>query len=130
MITNKDRVTNQQVAILDYLQSTKSHPTADDVFQAVQKKLPRISLGTVYRNLKKLHSHNLLNEIEYDGIMRYDACTDAHHHLFCNDCKKIIDYNESFSELDTFIKNKKIGKLQRYSISFYGVCTDCERSLI
>ena len=85
------RYSHKREAIQEIVYSTNSHPTADWIFQKVKVKIPNISLGTVYRNLKQLDDAQLINTI-YDGnIARYDWNREPHDHLKCKICGDLID---------------------------------------
>jgi len=128
MITNKkkERATCQKKIILDYLRSVKTHPSAEEVYLAVRKKLSRISLGTVYRNLKRLSRSGEIQEISCNscGIIRYDGNVCPHAHFFCNKCKRIFDVKKKIKKVE---KNIKIGKIKNYQIYFYGICKKCAK---
>ena len=103
MSTNKkERLTNQKKAILDYLKSVKTHPTAEEIYQKVKKKLPRISRGTVYRILNNLKKKNQIQEIITE-VSHFDADISSHTHFICQECGKIIDLFDKMPNL----KNKK-----------------------
>lgn len=125
MITKKpiERITCQKKIILDYLKSVKTHPSAETIYLAVKKKLPQISRGTVYRNLKKLKEKGLILEIPL-GISRYDGDTLPHAHFFCESCGKIFDVFEKNFILKQ--KKLKVGKIKNYQIYFYGTCQNCQ----
>ena len=127
MITNnkKDRLTPQKKTIIDYLMSVSTHPTAEEVYCAVKKKLPRISLGTVYRNLNKLKQSGKIKEIDCRvcGVTRYDGDISSNDHFLCEKCDKMFDIKRSVN-----LNNKiKIGKIKNYQIYFYGICKKCSK---
>lgn len=122
----KERLTNQKKVILDFLKSTRSHPSALEVFEEVKKKLPRISLGTVYRILKNLKEKGEILEIPSE-IFRYDGETLPHPHFICQNCKKIFDVEEKCAVLRQ--KNLKVGKIKNYQIYFYGLCKKCQKEM-
>lgn len=76
------RYTPQRAGVYGYLQEVDSHPTAEEVFHAVRRRLPRISLATVYNSLEALVSARLANKLTSgDGAARYDCRRDPHYHL-------------------------------------------------
>ena len=122
-----ERLTNQKQIILDYLRNTKSHPTAEDVFQKVQKKLPRISLGTVYRNLNQFVKKNTIRELSGE-TKRFDADTSLHHHFICQKCHRVIDLNSIIiSKKYLREKFKNIGEVKDYELFVYGICKKCRK---
>ena len=126
MITNKkkERLTSQKKAVLDYLKSTKAHPSAQEVYLKVKKKMPQISQGTVYRILKSLKEKGQAQEI-YCRICHYDADVSSHAHFFCQKCQRIYDVFKSFDV--SRCKRTKVGKITNYQIYLYGICKKCQK---
>ncbi|MGW8185464.1 MAG: Fur family transcriptional regulator [Candidatus Moraniibacteriota bacterium] len=121
-----ERLTNQKQIILDYLQNTKSHPCAEEVFQAVKKKLPRISLGTVYRNLDNFVQKDTIKEISGE-TKRFDADLSQHHHFVCKKCQHVFDldnFNPNLKKIEK--KTQSIGLCHSYQIFVYGICKKCK----
>jgi Fe2+ or Zn2+ uptake regulation protein len=86
------RPTRQREAVYDYLRRVDHHPTAEDVFVAVKRRVPRVSLATVYNALELLVSQGLASKLTYgDAAARYDIRTDAHSHARCLDCGRVAD---------------------------------------
>jgi Fe2+ or Zn2+ uptake regulation protein len=111
MITNKkERLTNQKRVILEYLKSTKLHPSAKEVYLEVKKKLPQISLGTVYRILNQLKEKGEVKEILTE-VSHFDGDLTPHSHFICQKCKKIFDVFEEIPELKN--KKLKVGKIKK-----------------
>lgn len=76
------RYTQQRAAVYSYLERVENHPTAEEVYKAVRRSLPRISLATVYKSLEALVEARLANRLTYgDGSARYDCRRDEHYHL-------------------------------------------------
>ncbi|REK12864.1 MAG: transcriptional repressor [Planctomycetota bacterium] len=76
------RFTVQRAAVFHYLEQVQTHPTAEDVYRAVRRKLPRISLATVYKALEALVDAHLATKLTNgDGSARYDCRGDDHYHL-------------------------------------------------
>jgi len=86
------RQTRQRDLILQVVCSTMDHPTADWVYRQARRRLPRISLGTVYRNLKRLAEEGLIREIHAGGHpARFDGNTGRHYHIRCLGCGRVND---------------------------------------
>lgn len=127
MITNKkERITSQKKVILDYLKSAKNHPSTKEIFKKVRKKLPRISLGTVYRILKSLKENEKIQEISNE-VCRYDGDLTPHSHFICKECQQIFDVFEKFAILR--YKKLKVGTIKNYQIYFYGYCKKCRSKM-
>jgi Fe2+ or Zn2+ uptake regulation protein len=124
MITKKttERITSQRKIILDYLKSVKTHPSTEEVYSAVKKKLPRISLGTVYRNLKNLKEKGEIQEV-FNEVGHYDGDISPHAHFVCEKCRKIFDI---FNKIN-IPKNIKVGKIKNYQVYYYGFCKKCQK---
>lgn len=117
------RETMQKRVILDFLLKTKTHPTADEIFFNARERLPKISLATVYRNLKILKQEGKILELRLDKSMRFDANLKPHDHFVCNKCGKVFDLDQN---VEISPKDSKM-KYSRYAVAFYGICKDCKR---
>jgi Fur family ferric uptake transcriptional regulator len=127
----KHRMTHQRQVILEEVTKDPGHPTADEIYERVRKKLPRVSMGTVYRNLDILVSSGLISRIE-PGLpqMRFDGKTREHYHLTCLRCGKIENapiepFGDTLNTLD-----HALGRLTKFGIfghklEFMGLCRDC-----
>ena len=122
----KLKQTRQRKVMLAELEKTKQHPTADELFRSVRKRLPKISLGTVYRNLEILSRQGLVNKLSSGGgPMRFDLNTHEHHHLYCVRCGRIEDLELGPKTLEV---NDDHGYLiQNYSVEFKGLCPECRK---
>lgn len=80
-----EKITCQKRAILEFLKSSKTHPTAEEIYRSVKKKLPQISKGTVYHNLKFLAEKGEILEIP-SMVFHYDGDTFSHAHFVCQKC--------------------------------------------
>ena len=86
------RESRQRDVVLAAVRSTMDHPTAEWVYRQARRSLPRISLGTVYRNLKQLAEAGFIREIQAGGqALRFDANTGPHHHVRCVGCGRVND---------------------------------------
>lgn len=117
-----ERTTCQKKIISEYLKSVKTHPSAERIFKEVKKKLPQISLATVYRNLKTLKEKGEIQEILTE-TGRWDGDISKHSHFICQKCGKIFDVFENIGCLN--FKKIKVGKIKNYQIYFYGDCKSC-----
>lgn len=94
-------VTHQRLAVYEALLASRSHPDAEQIYEAVRSACPTISRGTVYRCLDLLRSLGLVSEVgRARGGVRYEAALEPHHHLICLGCRRIIDlHDESLDRL-------------------------------
>lgn len=129
MLKNKtERTTAQKSFIFDYLRGVKTHPTAEVVYKEVRKKLPTISQGTVYRVLNNFKDKGEIQTIETKDNVHFDADISDHAHFICEKCGKVYDIFDECSKCGILKKKKtKVGKINKYQIKFYGICTKCKR---
>jgi Fur family peroxide stress response transcriptional regulator len=91
------RLTRQRAAVFDYLRSVESHPSAEEVYAAVRRDIPHISLATVYKALEALVESHLATKLAYaDGPARYDCRCDAHYHIRCLKTGQVRDLPTAF----------------------------------
>jgi len=89
-------VTHQRLAVYEALVSRRSHPAAEEIYQAVKVKCPTISRGTVYRTLETLCDIGLVADVNrVRGTARFEATIQPHHHLICLGCRKIMDVHDT-----------------------------------
>lgn len=118
-------MSRQRKLIYDIVASTMSHPTADWVYEQARLAMPRISLGTVYRNLKQLTAEGLLLEITTSrGAARYDANLSRHSHLRCIQCNRLEDVPQSDIHFARKSQMRRY-KILDYRVEFLGVCPAC-----
>jgi len=103
------RNTRQREAILEELRRMCSHPTAAELHAAVREQLPRISLGTVYRNLELLVEMGQVRKLEVGGEARFDGNLEAHSHFRCERCGRLNDLYGPPVELDLTRVNQTAG---------------------
>ncbi len=130
---NKIKITIKRAAIIEELKNRDDHPTADDLYFALKKDFPSLSIATVYRNLKILSKFGMIDEIQSKNKIHFDGNTKLHYHLKCIKCEKIIDLDEQYINhevVDTIagITDHKNGSLiTNYKLEFSGVCSDCAK---
>ena len=131
MITNKIfRETRQKKAILDYLNRTRSHPTADAIYEAVRKEIPRISKGTVYRNLQVLIEAGHVSVLDIRGTQsRYEIRQATHYHFRCERCGRVVDLDLPVDPgLDELIAERTGFLVSGHQTEFKGWCASCRQS--
>ena len=105
------RVTPQRVAVLSTLIDSHSHPDADQIVRVVRAQYPNISVGTIYHILDNLVQKGIVNKVQTEqNVVRYDAITEPHIHLYSGDDSRIEDYfdEEFFTLIDDYLKKKEI----------------------
>ncbi len=105
------KVTPQRIAVYDAVINLNNHPTVENITEFIQGNHPNIATGTVYKTLETLVKCGIIKKVKTDiGIMRYDAITEKHHHLYCSDSDRIEDFydNELNEILDNYLIKKKI----------------------
>jgi len=122
------RHSRQRERILELLRSTSSHPTADWLYEKLKKEFPRLSLGTVYRNLALLTDQGAVKKIQFGSTFdRFEARVEPHYHLICDNCKNIIDL-EMKPLTDLTEKANRLSKdfaIHSHRVDFYGLCAHC-----
>ena len=115
-------------AILACLQGTTSHPSAEMVYQMLQKEHPDISLATVYRNLARFKSQGLVCSVAtVRGVERFDAMTHPHVHFICSSCDAVIDLPqmEIPESLSAEAEASSGCRVQNCRLTFTGLCGKC-----
>ena len=123
------RVTQQRVAVLEYLLSTPKHPTAEDVGAAVNRLVPTASRASVYNVLHSLKESGLIDELVLgDAVARYDANLDRHHHFICRACGAVEDVPfETFQEAPR-PRLADGHTVEDYTVTLRGVCPGCTKT--
>ena len=123
----KVKYSRQREAIKSFLAARCDHPTADNIYEALRKDFPNISLGTVYRNLALLEDLGEVNKIiSSNGADRYDADTDLHNHFTCKKCNCVLNLDmDSIDHIKDAASKRFDGSIDGYVAHFYGLCKDC-----
>jgi Fur family ferric uptake transcriptional regulator len=121
------RLTRPRRIILDTVRASDAHPSAAAVYRRVRRRLPRVSLATVYRNLRMLAAEGLLTERADLGGMRFDGNTDPHDHFTCVACGRIYDV-PALGHPRARARVARAGfEVLTQRIEFYGRCGACRR---
>ncbi len=87
------KVTPRRLLILDAILKLDTHPTAEEIIKFIGKRNPKIATATVYKALNILVSKKVINKVDTESdITRYDAMTETHHHLYCSESERIVDF--------------------------------------
>jgi len=120
-------MTRQRKVILEELRKVNTHPSADEVYEMVRKRLPRISLGTVYRNLEILSESGDIQKLEPGcNLKRFDGNPSEHSHIRCIRCDRIADVPmvPGF-EIDLEKVKATDFEITGHRLEFLGVCPQC-----
>lgn len=125
------RLTTQRQIILEELGKVTCHPTANEVYDMVRKRLPRIGLGTVYRNLELLAESGVILKLEVGGTQkRFDATVEPHYHIRCASCGKVDDIDipvqEHINQAAMAASNYEV---LGHHIEFSGICHSCRTKM-
>lgn len=119
-------MTKQRKLILEIIESSHNHPTAEEVFLEAKRQMPTIALGTVYRNLNILSEEGVVRRITLAGTPdRFDMNMSKHDHLVCNKCGRLRDV--SLKGVRETIKELTGEDILSYELNAYYVCDDCKK---
>jgi Fe2+ or Zn2+ uptake regulation protein len=123
----KLRMTRQRKIILEELRKVNTHPCADEIYESVRRRMPRISLGTVYRNLEILSRLGEIQKLEVGGILkRFDGLAENHYHIRCTSCGRVSDVPIPTMEgLEDDIQGISEFTVLGHRLEFIGKCGDC-----
>jgi len=126
-IDSNMRLTIQRQIILEELKKVKSHPTVDEMYDMVRKRLPRIGLGTVYRNLDLQAKLGIIRKLEVDGKQkRFDGDITQHYHIRCIKCNRVDDI---FIKMERGLEKSAASccdyKILDHHVQFSGICSKC-----
>jgi Fe2+ or Zn2+ uptake regulation protein len=129
-LNQKYRTTHQRRVILEEIRKVNTHPTADEVYEMVRKRLPRISLGTVYRNLEFLSTCGLIQKIgPVSSQMRFDGDPRNHYHIRCIHCGTVEDAPiEIVDTIEQDIREASDYTILAHRLEFIGVCPACKKN--
>ena len=123
-------VTPQRLAVLADLESRRDHPTAEQIYQEVQRHMPAISFNTVYKTLEVFCQKGLIIKVNpLHEVARYDIETEHHTHLICRNCHFIVDLPDEAIPAPSLPEEAQAGfRLERHSLIFWGLCPQCQNS--
>ncbi|WP_335872508.1 peroxide-responsive transcriptional repressor PerR [Bacillus sp. 2205SS5-2] len=124
------RITPQRHAILEYLIQSMSHPTADDIYKALEGKFPNMSVATVYNNLRVFREVGLVKELTYgDSSSRFDFVTTEHYHAICEGCGNIVDFHyPGLNEVEDLASHVTDFIVSHHRLEIYGLCPTCQNT--
>jgi Fur family peroxide stress response transcriptional regulator len=121
------KLTHQRLEIFRELAATAEHPDADAIFRSVQRRMPTVSVDTVYRTLWMLHDLGLVTTLGPErGGVRFDANLDPHHHYLCVRCGLVRDFESAdLNALRVPDAVKALGSIADAHVEVRGVCAKC-----
>jgi len=123
----KVRLTRQRLVILEEIRLARRHPTADEVFVQVRRRLPRISLGTVYRTLDLLSERGLIRRLEFGGGQRrFDGKLEEHYHIRCLGCGRLEDVDQASLQLGRVPTRLHGYVITGLRLELVGLCPACQ----
>ena len=123
------KATHQRTVIYREIAGTNGHPDAETIYARVRKRIPAISLDTVYRTLRLLEKKGLISRVGSHGEKtRFDANTERHHHFVCAGCGYMEDiYNEEWNNIRAPSDVGAMGTVNSIHVELRGLCKACER---
>ena len=122
-------MTPQRRVILEELRKVTSHPTADEIYELVRRRLPHISLGTVYRNLEILSQCGMIQKLEPGGTQKhFDGMAENHYHFRCLGCGRIEDISiDPLCELEESVPDLDKYEIIGHRLELIGYCPGCRK---
>jgi Fur family peroxide stress response transcriptional regulator len=123
------KLTHQRTEIFRELARSEEHPDADSIYRRVHRRIPAVSLDTVYRTLGVLEERGLVRKAEVrSGPARYDANMQRHHHFTCARCGLVRDvYSEEMDDMPIPDSVRAIGTVTSHNVHLRGICRRCAR---
>ena len=122
-------VTHQRQVLFEVMQGLEGHPSPEEIYVEVKRKIPAISLATVYKNIHLFVESGVLREVSlHHGSQRVEMIGREHHHMVCTKCKAIADVNAE--ELGLPARRKKLRGgfvVERYAVDVIGICKKCQQ---
>ena len=123
------KLTSQRIAVITELVNDKTHPSALDIHRKAREQVPTLSLSTVYHILSLLKKHQLIKELEFEGMdNRYEADTNSHLNLVCSQCGKIEDFELNLPVAIELVHKEKGFRTMETRIEYHGLCRECQRN--
>jgi Fe2+ or Zn2+ uptake regulation protein len=126
---DKMRMTRQRRIILEEVRKVNTHPSADEIYEMVRLRLPRISLGTVYRNLEILSELGKIQKLQLSGsLKRFDWNTNKHYHIRCVQCNRVDDAPIApLNQIEDELYESTVFEIIGHNLEFVGLCPECSK---
>jgi Fur family transcriptional regulator, peroxide stress response regulator len=126
-------VTRQRLAIFEALAASREHPSAEDLHRAVRKRIPHLSLATVYKNLEALRDIGAVSDVNalhehgrYEAALPGTGAGSPHHHLVCIRCRKVVDLHDAGLD-DLQVSDPHGFEVHALKVQVEGICPECAR---
>jgi Fur family peroxide stress response transcriptional regulator len=123
-------VTHQRQVLFETMKTMLGHPSPEEVYARVKRKVPAISLATVYKNIHLFVESGVFREVSmHHGSVRVEMNGHPHHHMVCSMCRKITDVGEK--ELGLVAKRSRLPGgflVERYAVDVIGICAKCQKA--
>ena len=121
------KATHQRTEILRELARTGDHPDAETLYARVRKRIPAISLDTIYRTLRLLEESGIISRVgAIRDRARFDANTDRHHHFVCTECGLVRDfYSDALNNVAVPPATSDVGEVATVYVELRGICHAC-----
>lgn len=122
--------THQRQVLYEVMQTMPGHPSPEEVYARVKKRVPAISLATVYKNIHLFVQKGVLKQLSmHHGSLRVELNSHIHHHMVCSHCKAITDIAEKDLGVLPAVRELPGGfQVERYSIDVIGICAACQKT--
>lgn len=122
------RITPQRQAILQYMLASHLHPTVEEIYRDLLPEHPGMSLATVYNNLRTFVNEGLVKELKISGsISRYDFIAYDHHHVVCENCGEIADFDFSeIKQIQQAVQAQTGYLIYHTNLEVHGLCPACQ----
>lgn len=126
---NNLKATPQRLAIFHMLYNTKSHPSAEMIYNSLHETHPTMSLATVYKTLDAFVKSGLIQQLNVgEDAFRYDANASAHPHIVCTSCHRVFDMElHGIENLREQVREATSFTLSHEQLYFYGTCPECQK---
>lgn len=122
------RYSHQRELILKEVLSRTDHPTAEQICTSLRAVCPRLSLGTVYRDLNTLVAIGKVRRVSISGEAdRFDGELGSHQHMFCRNCRRVISLPIAPEQLESLVMSCPGIKVENYSLTVFGLCEECAK---
>ena len=125
------KMTHQRTEVFKELTLAEDHPSAEIIYSRLKKRLPTLSVDTVYRTLNTLEKQGLISKVQtVESQARYEINNDHHHHLICDNCHQIIDFVwRGFDDYPLPDEISDWGRIKHKKIILHGLCNKCLRNI-